>query len=156
MAIIQPIAADPDLPAAAKLQAIFSTAGRWKTDRSDLLLALIRSWYSAQNDLVRLRVARAGAARLTPILAGIARQGRAEGTFDPTSPDDAASILMALFNGSTDSIGQLVLDRHDGFVSFAEVERRMGAYEEAIERILGLPGGSFVLVDGPSLHVWFE
>ncbi len=32
----------------------------------------------------------------------------------------------------------------------------MGAYEEAIERILGLPAGSFVLVDTPALHVWFD
>jgi AcrR family transcriptional regulator len=156
MAVVDPVAADPGLPAAAKLQAVFSTAGRWKTERSDLLLGLMRSWYSAENDLVRLRVARAGAARITPILAGIVRQGKAEGAFSPTSPDHAAAILMAVFNGSNEAIGQLVLDRHDGFVSFEEVERFMAAHEEAIERILGLPPGSFVLIDTPSLHVWFD
>jgi len=155
MSVIVPIAADPDLPAAAKLQAVFATAGRWKTERSDLLLAVMRSWYSDRNDLVRLRVARAGAVRITPILAGIVRQGTAEGTFSPTSPDDAAVILMALFSGSSDAIGQLVLDRQDGSVTFAEVERFMAAYGEAIERILGLPTGSFILVDAPSLRVWF-
>jgi AcrR family transcriptional regulator len=156
MAFIEPIATDPEPPAAAKLQAVFSTAGRWKTDRSDLLLALLRSWYAPENDLVRLRVARAGAARITPILARIVRQGTIEGAFSPTSPDHAAAILMALFNGSTEAIGQLALDRHDGLVSFEEVERFMAAHEEAIERILGLPPGSFVLVDTPSLHVWFD
>jgi len=154
--IIEPIAADPDLPAAAKLQAVFSTAGQWKTERSDLLLALMRSWYSDENDLVRLRVARAGAARITPIIAGIVRQGTTSGAFSPTSPDHAAAILMALFNGSSDAIGHLVIDRQDGRATFEEVERFMAAYEEAVERILGLPPGSFVLIDTPSLHVWFD
>jgi AcrR family transcriptional regulator len=156
IAVIEPIVADPDLPAAAKLQAVFSTAGRWKTERSDLLLAFLRSWYSDENDLVRLRVARAGAARLTPLIAGIARQGAAEGAFSCTSPDDAATILLALLNGSSDAIGRLVLDRQAGRTTFDDVVRFMGAYEEAIERILGLAPGSFVLVDTPALHVWFD
>jgi len=156
IAVIEPIVADPDLPAAAKLQAVFSTAGRWKTERSDLLLAFLRSWYSDENDLVRLRVARAGAARLTPLIEGIARQGAAEGAFSCTSPDDAATILLALLNGSSDAIGRLVLDRQAGRTTFDDVVRFMGAYEEAIERILGLAPGSFVLVDTPALHVWFD
>ena len=156
LAVIEPIAADPKLPAAAKLQAVFSAAGRWKTERSDFLLTLMRSWYCDENDLVRLRVARAGAARITPILVGIVRQGTAEGAFSPTSPDHAAGILMALLNGSSDAIGQLVLDCQDGVVTFDEVERFMGAHGEAIERIVGLPAGSFVLIDTPSLHVWFD
>lgn len=155
MPVIEPIVADPALPAAVKLQAVFAEAGRWKTERSDLLLALMRSWYSAENDLVRLRVARAGAARITPVLAGIVRQGAAEGAFSPTSPDHTAAILMALLNGSSDTIGRLVLGRQDELVSFEEVERFMAAYSEAVERILGLSAGSFVLIDDSSLHVWF-
>jgi AcrR family transcriptional regulator len=155
MNVVEPIAADPGLGAAAKLQAVFATAGRWKTERSDLLMAFVRSWYADDNDLVRLRVARAGAARLTPLMAGIVRQGAAEGVFSPTSPDHAAAILVALLNGSGDTIGQLVLDRQAGRGAFEDAQRLVAAYEEAIERILGLPAGSFVLVDDHSLHVWF-
>lgn len=156
MTMVEPIAADPDLPAAAKLQAVFFTAGRWKTERSDLLLGLMRSWYSAQNDVVRLRVARAGIARLTPLFVGIIRQGAAEGAFDPTWPDHAATVLMALFNGSGESIGRLVLDRQDGLIPFEEADRAIAAYGEAVERILGLPAGSFELVDTASLHTWLD
>jgi AcrR family transcriptional regulator len=156
MAIVEPIVDDPDLPATDKLQAVFATAGRWKTERSDLLLALMRSWYSDENDVVRLRVARAGAARITPALARIVRQGAAEGTFSASSPDHAAAILVAMLNGSSDEIGRLALERQDGRVTFEEVERFMSAYEEAIERILGLPPGSFILVEDPALHVWFD
>jgi AcrR family transcriptional regulator len=155
LAVVEPIAADPRLPAAAKLQAVFETAGRWKSERSDLLLAVLRSWYAPENDRVRLRVARAGAERLTPLFARIIRQGAAEGAFDPTHPDQAASVLMALFIGSGDAIGQLVLDRQDGIIPLVEAERHVAAYGEAIERILGLPTGSFELIDAASLQVWF-
>ena len=153
--VIEPIASDPALSGAAKLQAVFAMAGRWKAERSELLLGLLRSWYAEENDLVRLRLARASAARVTPILARIVRQGTMEGDFDAASPDHAAMILMALLTGSGDAVGRLVLDRQDGRVSFEEVERFMAAYDEAIERILGLPAGSFELIDSHSLHVWF-
>jgi hypothetical protein len=134
---------------------VFSAAGRWKTERSDLLLGLVRSWYSAENDLVRLRVANAGTARLRPVFARIVRQGATEGAFDPSSPDHAAAILIALFNGSGDAMGRLVLDRQDGRIPYEEAERYVIAYSEAIERILGLPAGSFELIDKQALAVWF-
>ena len=90
MEVVEPIAGDPDLSAPAKLQAVFSEAGRWKTERSDLLLGLMRSWYSTENDLVRLRVARAGAARITPLLvpdsSARARRGHLQCRRHPATP----------------------------------------------------------------------
>ncbi len=154
--VLEPVVDDPHLSAPEKLQAVFSQAGRWKAERSDLLLGLMRSWYSAENDLVRLRLVRAGAARIAPLLCRIVRQGTAEGAFSLASPDQTAEILVALLHGSGDAFGRLLLERRDGLVSFEQVEGRVAAYNEAIERILGLPAGSFVLIDAPSLHVWFD
>ena len=57
--------------------------------------------------------------------------------------------------GSGDAIGRLLIDRLDGLVPFEEAERFIAAYAEAIERILGLPERSFVLVDDTAMHVWF-
>ena len=154
-ALIAPIVDDPSLSALAKLQAVFSTAGRWKAERSDMLLSLARAWYSDRNDLVRLRLARATEPRFTPSLVRIVRQGTAEGVFDPTAPEQTASVLVALLIGSGDAIGRLLIDRLDGLVPFEEAERFIAAYAEAIERILGLPERSFVLVDDTAMHVWF-
>ena len=154
--VVEPIVADPSLSAAAKLQAVFSAGGQWKTERSDLLLGLIRSWYSDENDLVRLRIVRVSARGLAPIVAAIIRQGVAEGTFSLTSPDHTASIIVNLLFGSGDTFGELALGGGDDGVAFEEAERYIHAYDEAIERILGLPMGSFVLIDTPSLHVWFD
>jgi len=90
-----------------------------------------------------------------PLLARIVRKGVNERTMDPSSPDHAAVIIAALFTGSADVIFDLVLARVDGRIPFEEVQRFMHAYQEAVERILGLPGGSFTLIDDASMHTWF-
>lgn len=155
IAVIGPIVDDPACSAPEKLQAVFAAGGRWKMERSGFVLALLRSWYADRNDLVRLRLTRAGAARLIPVLARILRQGVAEGTLRLTSPEHTAAILVALLYDSGDRVGELVLAHLDGHVSRDEAGRTFAAYEEAIERVLGLPAGSFEIIDASSMRVWF-
>ena len=155
LALMAPIADDPGLAAPAKLQAVFDAGGRWKSERRDLMLALLKGWYSDDNAVVREHLTRATAARMTPLLAGIIQQGEAEGSMRASSPDHAAEILMALFVASSDRTGRLFLDRLDGRSPFEDVSRLVAAYDEAVERILGLPAGSFRMIDEPSLHFWF-
>jgi len=155
MARLEPIAHDPDLPAVDKLQALFTVGSQWKAQRSDLLLGLLRSWYAPTNDLVRARTQAASFAMFVPLLAGIFRQGVDEGTMNPASPANAASLIAGLFTGSSDVIFDLLDARLAGRIPFEEVQDFMHAYEEAIERILGLPAGSFTLIDDASLHTWF-
>jgi AcrR family transcriptional regulator len=155
LAYLEPIATDRVRSAPAKLQAFFSMAVQWKSERSELLLGFMRSWYSEENDLVRLRVARDAYGRITPVLAAILRQGTAEGAFDLTSADDAAAMLMALSIGSTDAVGRLALDCLDGRVPVDHLERYLSAYNEAIERILGLRAGVIVFIDPRSMRAWF-
>jgi len=155
MAIMSPIAEDPVLSAVEKLQTLFASAGSWKSARSDLLLPLIRKWYQPGNDVARVRTEAAAYEQFQPVMARILRQGVAEGTMDVSSADHAAVILTALFAGSTDAIRRLLIDRLDGRVPYEEVERFIHAYDEAIERILGLTPGSFTLIDPDSMRTWF-
>jgi hypothetical protein len=74
---------------------------------------------------------------------------------DPTNPDHAATLIAGLFTGSADVIFDLLRARLDDEIPFEEVQDFMHAYSEAIERILGLPPGSFVLIDDVSLTTWF-
>jgi AcrR family transcriptional regulator len=155
MEIMTPIAEDRDMSATEKLQSLFATAGSWKSARSDLLLPLIRTWYKPGNDVARVRAEAAAYEQFRPVMAMILRQGVAEGTVTVSSADHAAVILTALLAGSTDAIRRLLIDRLDGRVPYEEVERFIHAYDEAIERILGLRPGSFTLIDPDSMRTWF-
>ncbi len=155
MAVVEPIAADPTLSATQKLQAVFDTAGRFKAQRSDVLIAVMRSWYSPDNDLLRARLTSAAFEQLAPLLAAIIREGKADREMDPAAPDHAATVVTALFTGSADALYKLLIDRLDGRITFQEVQSFMNAYSEAIERILGLPPGAFTLIDDDAMHTWF-
>ena len=155
MRMLLPIVEAPDLTAPEKLQTLFTSAGRFKAARSDVLIAVMRSWYVPENDLLRARLTTAAYEQFTPLMAAIIRQGVAEGTMRATVPDEAAKIITALFTGSTDALYALLMDRLEGRIPFEAVEQYMAAYNEALERILGLPPGSFTLIDPEALHVWF-
>ncbi len=155
MAILGPIANDPQLCAVEKLQTLFATAGNWKAQRRDLLLPVIRNWYAPGNDVTRVRAEAAAFEQFRPLMARILRQGVAEGSMNVSSADHAAVILSALLAGSTDAIRRLLLDRLDGRVPYEEVERFIRAYDEAIERILGLAPGSLTLIDPDAMRLWF-
>ena len=155
LGILAPIAEDPTLSAVDKLQTLFASAGSWKSERRDLLVPLIRTWFEPGNDVARVRAEAAAFEQFRPLMAVILRQGVAERTMNPSSADHAAVILTALFAGSADAIRRLLIDRLDGRVPYEEVERFIHAYDEAIERILGLTPGSFALIDRDTMRTWF-
>ena len=154
-ATLEPMVDDPDLPAVQKLEGIFSGIARWKSDRKELMLALVQVWLSDENAIVRERSRHVTGKRLTPLLARIVQQGQAEGTFSATSAEHTAAVLVALMLGLNEAAGQLLVARQAGAVSFDHVVRTIAAYAEAFERILGLPAGSWPAIDTPTLHYWF-
>lgn len=155
MAVLTPIAEDPALCATEKLQSLFATGVDWKAARRDFILPLLRGWYQPGNDVVRVRTEAAAFEQFRPVVAAVLHQGVAEGSIKVSSADHAAVILTALFAGSTDALRRVLLDSLDGRVPFEEVERFIHAYDEAIERILGLEPGTFTLFDPDAMRTWF-
>ncbi len=154
-ATLVPVVADPGRSALRKLEGVFSGIARWKTDRKDLMLAVARVWLSDENVVVREKLRQRTAFRLTPLLATIVRQGKAEGVFSASSAEHAAGVLVSLVLGLNETATRLYVARQTGAVSFEDVERTIGAYTEAFERILGLSAGSWPTVDASTLRYWF-
>jgi AcrR family transcriptional regulator len=156
MAVVEPFADNPNLTPLAKLQQVFAIAGQWKAERKELMVALVQAWYSDHNLLVRERLGHVARARLTPLIADIVREGKAEGAFRVGSPDHAAAILVAMLLNSGEALSRLIFARLAGTVPFEDIEIAIAAYNEAFERILGLTAGSFEIIDSPTLRFWLE
>jgi AcrR family transcriptional regulator len=154
-AALAPVVDDPDVPAQQKLQRLFTGIAGWKMERKELMQAVVAVWLSDENAIVRERSRRHTALRLTPLLAGIVRQGRAEGVFDVGSPEHAATVFVSLVLGANEMGSQLLFARQSGSISFEDVERTLAAYGEAFERVLGLPAGSWPMPDPETLRYWF-
>lgn len=153
---VEPLAADPQMSAVKKLEGVFSGIAPWKGERPEVLAELLRTWFSDENRIVREQLRRSTAVRLTPLLVGIVRQGQAEGTFSASSAEGAAGVLLVLILGLNETGTELFLARQANTISFEEVESRLGAYVEALERVLGLPAASLAIGDQVALRQWFD
>lgn len=155
MALITPIVADAQLPALDKIRTLFDTLARWKLERSDLVLALLRVWTADENAIVREKYRRRSAAIMTPTFGGIVAQGVAEGTFTTAHPERTARVLMGILADASETAVDLFLAAHAGRISIAQAEEALQAYPEACERLLGLPPDTFPVIHRNALRAWF-
>ena len=145
------IAEEPELGATAKLQRFFGEIVRWKSERQNLMVAMLPVWYAPDNISFRLLVDRAKAARLAPLLSAIVRQGVDEHQFATAYPEHAGSIIVAVVQALQDAIAQQLLT---GTANVKEVVATHGAHIEAIERYLGVPAGTLYRADARAVNSW--
>ena len=155
IASLDPTVRDPSLTALAKLQSVFSGIAGWKAERRELVLGIAEIWLSDDNALVREKLRQRMMQGLAPVLASIIAQGKREGVFAVTSPDDAALVLVSLMFAANLLATELFIARRSDRVTLEEVERLLGAYAEAYERVLGVTAGS-LRIDGELIRLWYQ
>ena len=156
IATFSPIVDAADLPAPDKLRHFFADVADWKLERKDLVLEVVRVWYSDENAIMRDKFRAGMRSRLTPLLTAILRQGAAEGSMRVSSPEQTAGVVVSLLQGAGDAAGRLFLDRPDGAASLQEFEDFANTNSAAMERVLGLAPGSFPLIDPAVARVWHQ
>ena len=145
------IAEDPELAATEKLQLFFGEIIRWKSERQDLMVAMLPIWYAPENLGFRLLVDRARAKRLAPLLSAIVRQGVDEQQFATAYPEQAGAIIVAIVQALQDAMAQQLLT---GAAKVKEMVATHGAHTEAIERYLGAPAGTLYHADARAVNSW--
>jgi AcrR family transcriptional regulator len=154
---LAPIARNPGMGALEKLQAFFGEIIRWKSERQNLLMAMLPVWYAPDNLAFRLLVDRESAKRLAPLLSAIVRQGVDEGPFATAYPDQAGAIIFAVIQALQDAMAQRLLaalHRAASSPSVKEIVNTHGAHMEAIERYLGVPAGTLNRVEVKAVKSW--
>jgi AcrR family transcriptional regulator len=155
-AMLASIVDDPELTAVEKLDGLFSGLAEFKAERRELVLRIIETWRSDDNAIVREKFRRATIGRLSPLLGTIIRQGIDEGSFDSSDPDPLAAVLAALVMGANEAAFDLYVARQAGDIELSEVERRLAAFSNAFERLLGLRQGSLPLANPEVIHQWYS
>lgn len=152
--VVAPFADDPRLSAIQKFEAVMSVGMAWKSERKDMLISLMRSWYSDENLLVRHKANAVGQRLMAPLIERIVRQGVSEGVFDAPSPAHAAAMFMLLGYALSESIVSELLGPAPEADAFERVLAVAAAYSEIYERILGAPAGSIRLIDPDLMKRW--
>jgi AcrR family transcriptional regulator len=153
--LLASIVQDPDLSALEKFQRFFDATARWKTNRKDLMLGLMRMWYADENAIVRQKVFASTLKRVSPLLTEIVYQGVQEGAFTTSYPDTVCQVFFYFLQGLGETFVQLLLTDDDQQKSMQQAANVVTAYTDALERVLGAPRGSITLMDLETLEAWF-
>ena len=153
---LKPIVDDPQLPALEKLQRLYFTVNSWKNQQRAYLLALFRGWYSDENALVREKMRVMGARWVAPLLSKIIQQGIQEGVMRTAYPELVGALVLSLGQELGDALGRLLLTSEVEHYEVRQVENTVAVYTDAVERVLGIPGGSLTLVEDETIKEWFS
>ena len=152
--LLLPIVHDPVLPALDKFQRFLTTLNRWKVEQKAFFLALLRVWFTDDNAIVRQKLRTTAIREIAPLLSEIIRQGTQEGVMAVTYPDQVGEVIMSLAQDAGETIGAMLLLFEEKRGDMQRVERTVAVYTDALERILGLPACSLVIVDTETLKQW--
>jgi AcrR family transcriptional regulator len=153
-----PILQDPDLSALQKFRRYFEASVTWKNVEKELIIGLLRTWYSDGNTLIRHKMSSESLKQTPLILEPIIRQGIQEKAFTTHFPVQAAQFITGLALTFSDNVIDLMLSSLNDQATRQELETTLGAYFDAyfdtIERILGAPTGSLKVFDVEVFKEW--
>jgi AcrR family transcriptional regulator len=152
---VEPIVTDSSLSATARLSGIFTGIADWKGEQADLILGLLDAWLADENAIVREKVRRHILDRLAPLLTTILRDGRDDGEFSVSAPEETARVVISLVLGANETASRLYVRRRAGIVEVDEVVGVLAAYAEALERIVGAEPGSLPIADEALIRHWY-
>jgi AcrR family transcriptional regulator len=154
-AILLPVFHDPGLTALEKIQRWFEMTARWKTDRKEYLLSLLRIWYHDDNAVVVQKLRSDTARWIVPHLTDVVRQGIQERTFRTAYPEQVGRVVTSLLYDLGDVLADMILATGPKSAELRDAEAIAAAYTDALERTLGTAPGSLSLVDAGMLKEWF-
>jgi AcrR family transcriptional regulator len=158
--ILAPIAQDTQLSALAKLERFFGSVARWKTERRALMINLLHVWYADENAILRQKLSSVSGKWLSPFLLDILQQGVREGRMDPDLNAESAQVVVNMMMSMSERIATTMLslppgaDASEQMACLKRMENLVLAYRSAIERVLGLPAGTVLLLDLDILKDW--
>lgn len=152
--LVLPIVHDPTSGTLAKLQRFFTTLDHWKRAHKHLVLASLRVWYGDENAIVRHKLYVARVKRLTPWLEEMIRQGIEEGVLTTPYPDQAARIVISLFEDLGYATAEILCAQDHSPDHLPRLVRIIAACTDGMERLLGAPAGLIPQAEHSDLLEW--
>jgi AcrR family transcriptional regulator len=147
---IQPITEDASLSGLEKINRFFNAAATWKSARKPFFLALMKSWYSDENTVVREKTVAASIKIIAPILNQMVVQAVQEGSIHTPYPEFASEIIFTIFQGMGDTMVKHILSPDED----PDFERLLLSYADAIEKVLGVEPHQLKIIDKAMIQEW--
>ncbi len=138
---------------AARLTRLFAGLGRWKVERLDVLIGVIRSWQSDANAPARERLRLVMAARVGPLVARCLQRVPTE---EPgVEMIELGRVTVTIVQALNDRLADLMLAGSDAGRSRDDALLAVRTTTRAVERVLGLEAGTMMLVTDEQFDLVF-
>lgn len=144
VAQVADILEDPSLGAVGRLNAFLARFRRLRVEAAPNMRATFDAVFRPENIVLYHRINTATMAVMTPVLARIIAEGKAQGVFDTPDPLATAEMLLQLGPASHDVVAQVFKAATEAEKKKATkaLEDRLSLFSIVVNRILGLPEGS--------------
>ncbi len=147
---------DAALPTLDKLRQFFAAIVRVSTEQRELALAMLPVLFSDENAIVREKLRARIPEQLAPLLGRIVEQGIEERVLAARDAEQVGRVAIGLLLDLDDTLCRKLTTPESGSADWQFIQRTLTAYIDALERVLGAPSGSLVLIDAAELQEWFD
>ena len=151
------IANHPEFDALTKMNMIMAHGRDWKIQHMDMILSLIKIMYDDHNIRLRVEMTRQSIRLSENVFGKIIKQGVKEGIFHTEYPEVLATKLPQISQLFAEDFGLILLRHQEGNNIFIEdIKRTIKVWQHILERTLGTPKGSLVLIDDRFINELFD
>ena len=156
--LVAPLTDDNKLDALEKLQRFFDMTIQWKSERANLMIAIVQVWYADDNAIVRQKLRLRTTERLAFTLNQFVTQGIDEALFTTKYPNQAGDLILSLSYGLQDTLARLVLQAasHPETDHAQEIVMAIDAFMDALERVVGAPSNSLFRTTHAEVTRWLD
>jgi len=153
---VEKIVAKSELDALTKLNKVVRVIKRYKITKRKLVKLLAKEMYREENLVLRHKITEHTMGHYVPAFAQIIKQGKKEGVFHLSDPEETAELFMRLSISLGDAIAPIMLNQKLSIKNLKLFRSKVKVYKEAMRRILGMKQGDIDIYDEVSLKKILE
>jgi len=154
--VIDRILQEPEKNALVELNNIFAAIGEYKAENKEVMLMMARTIYSDENIILLRKLTQMRIKTVAPKLAPVITRGVSEGLFHTEDPQHIAELILTMSLYISDEFARMALEEKLNSETKKEFLQICSTYEDAVERILGAPKGTFTFCDKNVVDTFFN
>ena len=154
LAKVQPVLDRQNIGAIEKLNLFFLTMRDSKMDNKELMRMLMKMMYKDENLTFRHKVFKRSVELMSPLFAGILRQGVEENVLSLIDVEETSQMIFSMSLSINEIVVSLLLEADKKPGNFDIIEKKMRVWERNMERILGAGEGSIKVVNREDIKLF--
>jgi len=153
---VKEIVAKENWNAVRKLNEAYKETASIKLENIKLVKTLLKAFYGDKNYYFRYKVYQNSTDMLAPEFAEIIKQGLKEKVFNTPYPDEASRMFFELSFVLSEKVPKMIMEIDRFPENIEKIEKELGNYQFAIERIIGAKEGSIKIFNRALLKKFLE